>query len=177
MKIFVGSKNQAKLLAVREIAKDYPALKGAKIIGSEIKSGVSDQPKSFRETVQGAKNRARGVFREGELAIGLESGLIKVPGSRNGFMDVCVCVIYNGKTFSLGLSSGFECPPEMNRLIMEEGMDMTQAANKIGLTKNPKLGSAEGLIGILTKGRVTRQEYTKQALIMALVQIENQGLY
>jgi len=61
--------------------------------------------------------------------------------------------------------------------MLEEGLDMTQASNRAGLSTNPKLGSAEGLIGILTKGRITRKDYTKHALIMALAQIENSEIY
>jgi len=177
MKIFVGTKNEAKLDAVREVVASYASLKNAEIIGREVASEVADQPKSMRETVRGAKNRAKKVFGECDLSIGLESGLVEVPGSLNGFMDLGVCAIFNGEKFALGLSSGFECPPKVNSLILNEGLDMTQACNKLGLTSNPKLGSAEGLVGILTKGRVTRKEYTKQSLKMALIQIENKELY
>jgi non-canonical (house-cleaning) NTP pyrophosphatase len=35
------------------------------------------------------------------------------------------------------------------------------------------LGSAEGIIGVLTKGRLTRKEYVKQAITMALINLEN----
>jgi len=177
MQIFVGTKNVAKLEAVQEVVKDYALLKPVKIISKEVASGVSDQPKSLKETVTGAKNRAQKIWEKDGLGIGLESGLIEVPGSRNGFMDLCVCAVFDGKNFSLGLSSGFECPTEVNRLIFEENLDMTQACNKLGITNNPQLGSAEGLVGILTKNRINRQEYTKQALIMALVSIENSNLY
>jgi len=177
MKIIVGTKNEAKLEAVREALADYLILKAAEIIGQEIKSGVADQPKSMAETVKGAQNRAQEVFAGADLSIGLESGLIEVPGSRSGFMDLCVCAIFDGEKFALGISSGFECPPEINRLMLEEGLDMTQASNRVGLSSNPKLGAAEGLIGILTKGRITRKDYTKHALIMALAQIENSELY
>ncbi len=177
MKIIVGTKNEAKLEAVKEIMLDYPDLKDAEIIGWETISGVSDQPKSIAETVQGAKNRAKNVFDICDLSIGLESGLFEIPGSQSGFMDACICAIFDGEKFALGFSSGFECPPKVNQLMLEEGLDMTQACNRVGLSTNPKLGSAEGLVGILTKGRITRKEYTKQALIMALAQIENSEIY
>jgi non-canonical (house-cleaning) NTP pyrophosphatase len=57
-------------------------------------------------------------------------------------------------------------------LIVKEGLDMSQAINKAGLTKNKDIGSAEGAIGILTKGRMDRKEYTKQALRTALIHLE-----
>jgi non-canonical (house-cleaning) NTP pyrophosphatase len=40
------------------------------------------------------------------------------------------------------------------------------------MTTNENIGSEEGAIGILTKGRMTRKEYTKQALRTALIHLE-----
>jgi len=45
------------------------------------------------------------------------------------------------------------------------------------LTENPKIGSAEGSIGVLTKDRIMRKEYIKQAVVMALIPMENKELY
>jgi len=51
---------------------------------------------------------------------------------------------------------------------------MNQAFSRAGLTNNPKLGSQEGAVGLLTKGRLTRKEYTKQAIRTALIHLENE---
>jgi inosine/xanthosine triphosphatase len=177
MKIIVGTKNNTKISAVQEIISDYDFLKNSEVIGIETESGVNDQPKSLEETIRGAKNRAEKVFENCNYSIGIESGLMKVPETKSGFMDVCVCAIFDGKNFHLGLSSAFEYPKEITRLITEEGLNATEAANKIDLTKNPELGSAEGIIGIVTKGRITRKEYTKQAIRTALIHLENPELY
>ncbi len=173
MKIVVGSKNPAKVEAVREILQDYPHLKDAIVEGIEIDSMVGDQPKSLTEVLTGAMNRARGGFEECEYSIGLESGLMEVPFTKSGHMDVCACAIFDGTEFHLGLSSGWEFPDkEINRLIMEEGLDMAQAINKVGLVSDPAIGSGQGAIGILTKGRLDRKAYTKEALRTALIHLE-----
>ncbi len=177
MKIIVGSKNSQKIEAVREILQEYPELKDFDVIGIEADSGVSEQPISIDETIQGAINRAKNCFNDCDYSIGLESGLMKVPSTKTGFMDVTVCAIYDGKTVHLGLSSAFEYPVEVTRLVFDEEINITQAFVKTGLTNNPKLGSAEGAIGFLTKGRLTRKEYTKQALRTALIHLENPELY
>jgi inosine/xanthosine triphosphatase len=179
MKIAVGTTNEAKLGAVKETFSDYKMFSGCEISGISVESGVADQPMSLDETVQGAQNRARRVFEKDkyDLGLGIESGLMQVPGSKTGYMDFCICSIFDGKEFHMGVSCGFECPKEVSRLMHEEGLDMTQAANKAGLSTNPKLGAAEGLIGILTGGRITRKDYTKQAIITALVHLENKELY
>lgn len=173
MKIIIGSKNQAKVHAIAEILLEYPHLASADISNAETESGVANQPKSLEETVQGAKNRAKGVFKECDYSIGIESGLMHVPGSKSGYMDVCVCAIYDGKEFHIGLSSAWEFPDvSTTNLMIKEGLDMSQAINRAGMTKNPLIGSAEGAIGILTKGRMSRKEYTKQALRTALIHLE-----
>jgi inosine/xanthosine triphosphatase len=172
MKINVGSKNQAKVRAVEELLQEYPHLKDAEIFSFEAVSGVSDQPKSLDESVQGAMNRAKKVFKDCAYSLGIESGLMVVPNTKSGFMDVCVCAIYNGEEFHIGLSSAWEAPKKVMKHMLESGLNMTQAAQKSGLTDNPNIGSAEGLIGIMTKGRLTRKEYTKEAIRTALIHLE-----
>jgi len=49
---------------------------------------------------------------------------------------------------------------------------LNQAAFKVGLTDNARIGLAEGLVGIVTKNRLTRKEYTKQSIVTALVGLE-----
>lgn len=171
--ICVGSENKAKVQAVTEILLDYAHLAHAEVHGVRTHSGVSDQPKSLEETVEGAMNRARGAFQDCRYSVGIESGLMHVPKTKSGYMDVCAAAIYDGTEFHLGLSSAWEFPDkEIIRSMIDEGLDMSQAINKAGLTKNPSIGSEEGAIGILTRGRVDRKAYTKQALAMALIHLE-----
>lgn len=177
MKIAIGSTNQIKVNALKELLPEYPLLAGAEVFSVNASSDVSEQPKSIGETVRGARNRAIGAFVGYDLSFGIESGLIEVPDTKTGMMDVCVCVIFDGKEHHVGLSSAFECPPKVMELVHNEGLDLNQAFHKAGLTDNPKLGSAEGAVGLLTKGRVPRIAYTKQAIIMAMIHLENAEFY
>lgn len=173
MYIKIGSKNKAKLEAVVEILQEYAHLSEAQIEGITTDSGVSNQPKSLEETISGAMNRARKAFIECAYSIGLESGLFAVPMSKTGYMDVCACAIFDGRDFHLGLSSAWEFPDKkITDLMIKGGLDMSQAINSAGLVDNPDIGSEEGAIGILTKGRLNRKEYTKQALRTALIHLE-----
>ncbi len=173
LRVKVGSTNNVKVEAVREILRDYPHLAHAEVETCETDSGVSAQPKSLEETIEGAINRAKQAFKNCDLSVGLESGLMSVPKSRTGHMDVCACAIYDGREFYFGLSSAWEF---RDRAIIDSmlggGLDMSEAINRAGLTTNPKIGEEEGAIGILTKGRLTRKEYTKQAIRMALIHLE-----
>lgn len=173
MKIIVGSKNPSKIEAVKEIILEYPDLAGAEVSFSEADSGVSEQPLTLDETIQGAKNRAQAAYVGCEYSVGLESGLMPVAGTKTGYFDVCVCSIYDGRNYYVGLSSAWEFPnPKIVDYIIKDGLNMTEAVYKAGWTKNKQIGYAEGAIGILTKGRLTRKEYTKQALRTALIHLE-----
>ncbi len=173
MKIKVASLNPSKIEAVKEQLLDYDMFKEAEITAQEVSSDVSEQPTSLEETVRGAINRAKKAFIDCDYSFGLESGLMAVPYADSGFMDMCVCAIFDGQKTYLGISSAWELPADIKQLINQEKLDMNQAAFKAGYTTNPKVGSAEGLIGILTKGRLHRKAYTKQAIVTALIQIEN----
>jgi len=177
MIINVASQNQVKVDAVRELVKDYDFISQAEVHGLEVSSGVSKQPKSLEETISGAINRARAVFNRCSYSFGIESGLMQVPQTKTGNMDICACAIYDGKNHNLGLSCAFEFPPVVTRMIYREGIDANEAFFRCGLTENRKVGSSEGAIGILTKGRMTRKDYTKQAIQMALIHLENSDLY
>ena len=173
MKIKIGTKNKAKVESVVEIIREYPHLANSEVEGVDVSSGVSDQPLSLEETINGAINRAKNSFDDCDYGIGLESGWMSVPKTKSGYMDVCVCAIYDGKECHLGLSSAWEFPnKEVTNLIIKEGLDTTQAINKAGMTTNENIGSEEGAVGLLTKGRMTRKEYTKQALRTALIHLE-----
>ena len=176
MKIKVASLNQQKIQAVKDTVIDYEILKDALVEGINASSDVGEQPASLQKTIDGATNRARNAFVDCDYSFGLENGLIPVPGTKSGFMDVCACVVHDGKDFYLGCSSVFEIPEKIMGLI-NSGMNMQDACFEAGLTDNKNLGSAEGMIGILTKGRVTRLSYTRQALVSALIHLENKDLF
>jgi inosine/xanthosine triphosphatase len=177
MKINVGSGNEIKIKAVREAISDYGFLSGAKVFPMEVSSEVSVQPKSIEEIIRGAKNRALNAFSDCDYSFGIESGLMQVPHTKTGYMNVCACAVYGGREYFIGLSSAFEYPPGITKLVLENEFDISRAFHLSGLTKNPKIGSAEGSIGVLTKDRIMRKEYIKQAVVMALIPMENKELY
>lgn len=172
MKIKIGSANQIKVAALKEILEEYAHLKDAEVSFVGVDSGVSEQPRSLDETVQGAMHRARAAFQDCDYSFGIESGLMTVSKTKSGFMEMTVCAIYDGSQYHLGLSSAWEVPKKLIQHILEDGLDMNQAAFKAGFTDNPEVGSAEGIIGVLTKGRLDRKAYTKEAIRTALIHLE-----
>jgi inosine/xanthosine triphosphatase len=130
MKINIGTENQVKVSAFRDVIADYAFFKNAAVNSVKAGSGVADQPKSLAQTVRGAKNRARAAAKFGDIGVGIEDGLIKVPQTLTGFMNTCVCALYDGKRYYLGMSAAFEYPPEAVKLV-KKGLDINQAFYKL----------------------------------------------
>lgn len=176
MKVHVGSQNPVKIQAVAEAVAEYPLFKGAEVSGADVKVDLYGHPKNLEEVVRGAIGRAKDAFPGADYSFGLEGGLMVVPETKTGFMEVSACAIYDGERFHLGLSPGFEWPKKVNDLILA-GLDGSQAFKEAGFTDHPKIGVAEGGISLLTKGRLDRKAYTKLSIQMALVQLEHPEHY
>lgn len=167
--INVASLNKNKMKAVREVFVSY------EVRGLSCDSGVSEQPLSLDEIIRGATNRARSVFRECEYSIGIEDGISPVSGTTSGYMNFCCCAIFDGVHIYTGLGPAFEYPPECTKRVLSEGITISQAF--IPLTGKPDIGYEEGIIGWLTHGKINRTGYTKQAVEMAKIQLDNAILY
>jgi inosine/xanthosine triphosphatase len=180
MIIAVGTTNGIKIQAIEEVLQDYPQLKNATVKSFQVPSEIAEQPLSLEEIIKGAKNRSKNAF---ELcngchySFGIESGLFEAAGTKTGYLEACICSIYDGINYFIGLSCGFEVPSHILELVLNKNHDLAQACYESGITSNKNLGSAEGLIGILSKGRLNRKEYTKQCIVTALLQIDNPALY
>lgn len=180
MIIAVGSTNGVKVSAVEDVIEGYPMLADAKVISVSAPSNVSDQPLTMDEIVQGAMNRAKNAFAACQgcnYSFGIESGLFPAKGVKTGYLESSICCIYDGKECHYGMSCGFEVPPTTLEAVLKHKMNLNDACFKTGLTASKTLGAAEGIVGMLTKGRINRYEYTKQCVTTALIHLENATLY
>ncbi|HEB13527.1 MAG TPA: inosine/xanthosine triphosphatase [candidate division CPR3 bacterium] len=179
MKIIVGSKNELKINAVKEVLTLYPDLfPDTDILGVDSGVDLYGHPITLEETVEGAIDRAKKVLGDCDYSFGLEGGLLKVPLTKSGYMEISVCAVYNGSDISLGLSPAFEWPEDVTKMILSGKADGSQAFKRLGLTKEDKLGAIKGgIAGILTKGRLTREELIKTSVIAALIRLENPEYY
>ncbi|MBU0648210.1 DUF84 family protein [Patescibacteria group bacterium] len=179
MKIHIGSKNKVKVTASHEAINMYPEIfPSPEIISIDIDVDLFGHPKNIEETVTGAITRAKKAHKKCDYSIGLEGGLIEVPHTKTGFMEINACVVFDGKNHHLGLSSAFEWPTEVSQAIISGQFDASQAFKQLNMTDQEKLGAAPGgICGFLTKGRHTREQQIKQSVIMAMIQLENSHLY
>lgn len=183
--IVVGSLNQVKVRAVSElIEREYTVLfPFAHVSCCNASSRVGEQPLGLKEIIEGAHARATGAFavQSGDMnanyGFGIESGLIEVPYTRTGCMDITACVIYEGRETYVGLSSAFEHPQQVIDLVLDKGVDISNAYRLTHLTNAKKIGAEKGAIHLLTCGRVDRRQYTQEAIRNALIHLENKESY
>ena len=100
-----------------------------------------------------------------------------VPETKTGYMDFTACAIYDGKIFHLGLSSCFEFPPKVVKYVLENNKNISEAFYDLGLAEGSRWVAENGAVSILTKNRLDRKAYTKEAIRTALIHLENKKLY
>jgi inosine/xanthosine triphosphatase len=173
MKLKVGSNNKTKIQAVEEAIKGCEIFMGAKVIPVSVEVEEYGHPKNLKSIVDGAIDRAKQAFQNCKYSFGIEGGLMEVPKSKTGFMEVAVCAIYDGKNLHLGLSPAYEWPKKVTDGIVNKGLDGSQALREAGITDHEKIGTEKGGVHILTHGTMDRTEYNKLSVVMALIHLEN----
>lgn len=178
MKIIVGSLNPIKIEAVVEAARAWPLpIRGYdQIFGVDARSDVPEQPLSLVQTIEGAHGRAVNArkspdYVQGDITVGIESGLMKVDWPGMGYVDflVCACVIRTTRFApSLGLSGAWQVPHSIMQHV-RKGLGINGAALAAGYIEDAESKRGHGLIGILTEGLIVRKDYVRQAVDMALV--------
>ncbi len=166
MRIAVGSLNPVKVEAVAGVVERL--FGGAEVEGVEVDSGVGAQPVGMMETVLGAVRRAKGALRAGgaELGVGIEAGLVEVPLTLTGYLDVQVCAVADERCITIGTGSGFEHPPEVVRAVLS-GAEVGEVMERLSGVR--EIGRKEGAIGFLSGGRLDRRKLTEQAVFMAFL--------
>jgi len=176
MIINVGSKNPTKIAAVTNLVTNHELFQNAVVEGVDVKIEEFGHPKTLKDTILGAKRRAKQSFKDCSYSFGLEGGMFKSTETKSGYFETSACAIFDGKRYHVGLSPSFEWPVAMTELILK-GLDGSQAFKEIGLTKHHKIGTAEGAIHILTRGKLNRTRMNELAIMMALIHLENPEHY
>ncbi|WP_079510100.1 DUF84 family protein [Mesobacillus jeotgali] len=151
MKVAIGSKNPAKINAVKEAFKDTDV----EIISIDAESGVSDQPMSDEETIRGAVNRAKQSAEkaEAEIGIGLEGGVQQTPF---GLM-LCNWGALSVKGMDPIIAGGARIPlPDEVAQQLLAGAELGPVMDEYSRKRNVR--SNEGAIGIFTNGQINRSE-------------------
>lgn len=141
MKIIVGSKNEHKVNAVRQAAKEF--FTDFEVMGIKTSSGVSEKPIGDDETLTGAMNRAdagRQTHPDATYTIGLESGFNTVLGETY-VSNWCTITNKNGTVVNVA------------------GIQF----------KKPDASGPMGFIGVVSNNALTRQDIIEQLVRDAFI--------
>jgi inosine/xanthosine triphosphatase len=172
MKIVVASFNPVKISAVKDAFESQFGDQEVQTIPFTVASGVSDQPMSDAETLEGARNRvaaAQRIMPDADFWVGLEGGLDKVDGRLMAF--AWMVIAGPEAKVSESRSATLPLPPRIQKLV-EEGLELGDANDQVFATVNSKQGG--GAYGLLTEGLYTRESIYTQTLILALIPFTHQ---
>ena len=145
MIVHVATGNRMKRAAVR---KAFARFFGrVRVVGVAPDPDADPCPDSLPRILRGARARARRGWGECDFSVGIEAGIFRTPGlGARTFMITLACV-YDGRTLRIGSGPFFEAP----RGRLRKG------------ARPP-----EGIIAVMTGGRIVRETVTRDAVMMAL---------
>lgn len=174
LRVIVASGNPVKIEATRLAFVSMFAETDILIEGVGVPSGVSDQPMSDAETLEGAGNRAEGAKQarpEADFWVGIEGGIAESGG---GMLAFAWMVILGHRGRGEGKSAAFHLPPKVVELI-RGGMELGEADDVVFGQENSK--QSNGAVGLLTGDIITRTTLYVPALQMALIPFRRPELY
>lgn len=173
--VVIGSKNRAKVSAVKDAFKRVFPRNIFIFKSLPVESGVSRQPLTEKETVKGAMNRIKGckkIFPDADYWVGIEGG---VQPTKDGLLLVeWVCVLDKHNDMGKGRGLSFVLPTKVTEYI-KKGLNVGESNDKIFKKKNT--GDSIGLVGTLTKKIIKRKDFLRDACIIALIRFTNRKLY
>ena len=173
-RIVVASQNPVKIQAIRLGFQRLFPVEQFETVSVSVPSGVSSQPMSDIETLQGARNRVNLAMQsqpQADFWAGIEGGVEEHEG------DLCAFAwVYIRSMFQVGRgrTGAFTLPPAVTQLI-QQGKELGEADDIVFQRTNSK--QENGAIGLLTGNVIDRIQLYEHAVVLALVPFFNPGLY
>jgi inosine/xanthosine triphosphatase len=173
-RIVIASHNPVKIqAALQGFQRMFPEFKFS-IHPISVPSGVSVQPASDEETLQGATNRAsqaRHDQPEADYWVGIEGG---VDTHLDGLTAFAWVVIFDKERVGKARTVTFFLP-EAVAFLVQQGMELGEADDIVFARTNSK--QANGAVGLLTGDVLNRFDAYVSAVILALIPFKNPNLY
>ena len=173
-KVIIASKNPVKIQAA---ALGFQRLFPHEVFqfeGISVPSGVSDQPMSNTETLQGAMNRAENAQQEVPTAdfwVGIEGGIEKMGTEMEAFAWI---VVKTTEKVGKARTGSFFLPQRVVALV-DAGKELGEADDIVFGDSNSKQKS--GAVGLLTGDVIVRATYYAEAVVLALIPFNRPELY
>jgi inosine/xanthosine triphosphatase len=171
--IIVASTNPVKVAAALDGFRRMFPEEAFEARGISAPSGVSDQPMTDAETLQGALNRIayiRTAAPDVDYWIGLEGGIDQRDDALECFAWI---VATDGARMGKSRTATFTLPEEITRLV-RQGMELGHADDLVFGRSNSK--QQNGSVGLFTRDVIDRAAYYHQAVILALIPFRNSTL-
>lgn len=164
MNFVVGSLKRYKLQSTEQAVSLLLPHTVNQVIGADVESGVSSQPMSNEESIEGAMNRAAAalVSSEGEfdIGIGIENGLVAIDGS--WFATTWIVAMTADGQSSKAATLLRPVPAKVMTLV-EQGQELSEA-----LRTSYGAEGEKGLIDLITRGVLHRQPVLSDGIITAI---------
>ena len=165
MIVAVASRNPNKKRAVEEAYRLFGI--PARVVAVAKPAALPPQPVGLDVIVNGAVERAKAAVQaaEGtEHGVGVEAGAVEAGGTH---LDITVAAIADRSgQVTLGFGPAFQIPALFLAEVLR-GVELGVLAER--RFKRRAVGYREGIIGVLTRRRVTRLDLNRAAVAMALV--------
>ena len=165
MLVAIGSRNPVKINSARRAFELTWPDESWVFAGHAAESGVSRQPLTDAETINGARNRSLAALEQlgADYGVGIEGGLQRT-GDR-WFAGVWVAVIDKQGKEGVGGALKVTVPTSVMRLV-HGGLELGEACDQAFNRSNSK--QHEGIFGLLTNGLLSRTIVSTEAVIAAL---------
>jgi len=174
MTVAVGSRNPVKVSSVEKAFNTVWPNENWIVEGTDVSSGVSDQPMSDEESIKGARSRAKQALEKtgADYGVGQEGGIQKI--GNDCFVNGWMIVIDKNGNEGIGSTIKMIVPPKMMALV-NEGKEVGTANDIIFGLNNSKQNA--GHFGILTNGFIDRTGCYKDGIISALARFIHPELF
>lgn len=183
MKIGIGTRNKAKLIAVQQAVETIRDIFFADsqeeifFFETDTLTSVPEMPLTLNELMQGALERALFVYDKfGDLnfSLGLEGGVFRPNLKASAFLQSWAYA-YDGSNGYYGSSGAISLPDKITHALYKEKQELSDVIDSISGKHDVR--SNEGTFGILTGNAITRSQSFKTAIVASLVPFFNKKFY
>eukprot|EP01084_Bolivina_argentea_P151374 264217_1 len=181
MTIAIGSTNPTKIKSVQIAVEKLFPNKCVEYKHCSVQSGVSDQPKSSSESVNGAINRANNVFNifpNADYTVGIEGGIetVSVANNKNVYLQSGWVVVMNQqKEIGIGTSARVELSDKVMKPILNDGKELGDVMDDLSGQNNVK--THQGYFGLVTNNNLPRADAYVHGVLFAFSKFVSPQIY
>ena len=173
MLVVLGSTNPVKAEATLQAFETF--YEDVEVLPLSLPSRVKPFPTSEKETIQGAVNRAlsaEAAQPDAEFALGIESGIVSVES--RSYVRGYAAVVHGGE-MGIGSSAAYEVSEHLLKRIDPNTDESKLVIDSIFGGRD--VLNKEGVVGVLTRGKLVRTAVLRDAVILALTRFVSPEYY